>query len=68
MTTTSETTGRKAFFPNGYTDYSETNITVEAGTMLSIITFEPDRIQCLAQGGDGECPIWVPRQIVRIEK
>jgi len=65
---TENSTGRKAILRENYTDCSETNITVRAGTTLPIITFEPDRVQCLAQGQDGGCPIWVPRTAVEIKK
>jgi len=58
----------KAFFEEDYTDCSETNISVPAGTSLPIISFESSRIQCLAEGKDGRCPIWVPRHLIKIEK
>ena len=55
MATNQTTTGRRANLLRDFTD-PETNITVEAGKALTVIIFEPDKIQCLAQGKDGECP------------
>ncbi|MDD5071339.1 MAG: hypothetical protein PHQ42_01245 [Patescibacteria group bacterium] len=67
MATNQTTAGRTANPLRDFTD-PETNITVEKGETLPIITFAADKIQCLAQGKDGECPIWVPRSAVEIKK
>ncbi|MDD5032199.1 MAG: hypothetical protein PHR36_04120 [Patescibacteria group bacterium] len=61
------TTLGRATFLRTFTD-TGVNITVGKGEVLPIISWDRIMIQCLVQGQDGECPISVPRDAVRIEK